>query len=154
MRVFVLKAKRLLAPIALITCCAVLIALGAIFPKQVSAQSAFSQKSLTGVETNDQRVKLLESFGLEVENAPREIVQVVIPRKFDQVYDAYNDLQKPLGLDLSPYRGKTVTRFTYAVTNSDEDGTVYANLLVYDSKLVGGDVSSADPNGFARSLTG
>lgn len=154
MRVLVFKPKRFAAPIALCMCFAVLIVLAAVLPRPSFSQAVISGNLYSRLDENDRRLKLLESFGLETEEVPYEVVQVTIPRKFDAVYEAYNDLQKPLGLDLSAYRGKTVKRYTYVVTNIPENGTVYANLLVSEDKLIGGDVSSADPSGFARSLAG
>ena len=74
---------------------------------------------------------------------------MTIPSEFDRVFVSYNELQKRQGLDLSKYKRKEMTRFTYIITNYPEyDGVVYANLLVYRNKVVGGDVCSADVNGF------
>ena len=40
-------------------------------------------------------------------------------------------------------------RYTYEVTNyPDAQGTVYANILIYRNKVIGGDVCSADVTGF------
>lgn len=59
------------------------------------------------------------------------------------------------GLDLSKYKRKDVTRYTYKITNyPDYDGTVYANILVYRGKVIGGDICSADVNGFVRGFDG
>ena len=155
MRVLVIRPRRLLGPIGLCACFAVLIALGALLPfAPKAAKQTLSKSAYTGLDTNEKRIKLLESFGLEPENAPKEVVQVTIPRKFDPVYEAYNDLQKPLGLDLKAYRGKTVLRYTYVVKNVESESTVLANLLLCDDALIGGDLSSADPSGLARPLSG
>ena len=60
-------------------------------------------------------------------------------------------MQKEQGLNLAKYKGKTVTRYTYKVTNyPDYEGTVYVSLLIYKNKVVGGDVCSADVNGFVH----
>ena len=65
----------------------------------------------------------------------------------------YNEIQKTQGLDLSRYRKKKVTRYTYEVTNyPDYAGTVYANLIVYRGRIVAADLSSADPSGFVRGV--
>ena len=40
-------------------------------------------------------------------------------------------------------------RYTYEVTNyEDYDGVVYANLIVYRGRVIGGDICSADVTGF------
>ena len=106
------------------------------------------------VKSADDRVNFLSQFGYTVESEPVESVEVTIPKEFDKVFAAYNELQKGEGLDLGRYKGKTVMRYTYKVTNyPGYSDPVYANLLVYKNKVVGGDVCSADPSGFAHGLT-
>ena len=40
-------------------------------------------------------------------------------------------------------------RYTYEVTNYEgAEGTVYANILVYRNRVIGGDICSADVTGF------
>ena len=82
-------------------------------------------------------------------------IDVELPRIFDAVYAKYNDVQKQQGLDLSKYKRKKVTRYTYEVTNYDGyEGTVYANVIVYRGRVVGGDLCSAAPDGFVCTLQG
>ena len=76
---------------------------------------------------------------------------VTIPREFDKVFAAYNEMQRGQGLDLSTYSGKTVERYTYTVTNYENyEGTVLANLLIYRGRVIGGDICSADTAGFVH----
>ena len=94
-------------------------------------------------------MSFLQQFGWEVEEEPEEEVKIRIPSDFDKVMNSYNELQKQGGLDLSKYRGKEVTRYTYKVTNyPDYDGTVLANVIVYKNRVIGGDVCSSDVSGF------
>ena len=91
----------------------------------------------------------LEQFGWSVESSPMESLTIRIPAQFDKVMNAYNELQKNQGLDLSRYKDKEVTRYTYRVTNyPDYSGTVYANVIVYKNKVIGGDICSSDVTGF------
>ena len=61
----------------------------------------------------------------------------------------YNEIQKSQGLNLEKYKGKDVIRFTFKVKNyTNSEGDVYANVLVYKKKVIGGDLCSADVNGF------
>ena len=107
-----------------------------------------------GVRTNEERVAFLKQYGWEVESEPQESTTVTIPREFDKVFAAYNELQRQEGLNLADYGGRTVERYTYRVVNYDGyDGTVLANLLVYRGRVIGGDVSSADSSGFMHGLT-
>ena len=62
------------------------------------------------ISSNDDRVQFLESFGWEVVTSPTESSQVRIPGESSQVFDRYNQLQKTMGYDLTPYAGKTVMR--------------------------------------------
>lgn len=103
------------------------------------------------IKTNEDRIKFLEQFGWKVTSEPLETEEVVIPSDFDKVFAGYNEIQKSQGLDLGKYRKKRLTRYTYEVTNYDGyDGTVYANLLIYKGRVVGGDICSADVGGFMQ----
>ncbi len=110
-------------------------------------------KSFQNIKTGEDCVRFLESYGWTVEAQPQQIAEVKIPAQFDAVYDKYNQLQKAEGLDLSKYRGKTVKRYTYVITNYDYEGTVYANLLLYKDCVIGADVCSANAKGFLHGLT-
>ena len=76
---------------------------------------------------------------------------MTVPDEFDKVYAAYNELQKAQGLNLTKYRGKDVTRYTMTIANyPGYAGTVYANVLVYRNRVIGGDICSADVAGFVH----
>ena len=106
------------------------------------------------IKTAGDRVQFLSQFGYVVEETPVEECEVTIPKEFDKVFAAYNELQKGEGLDLARYKGKKVMRYTYKITNYEGySEPVYANLLVYKNKVVVGDVCSAGPNGFAHGLS-
>ena len=119
-----------------------------------SAVSVNAEIDYTGIKTNDDRVKFLEQFGWQVESEPVDTVEVTIPESFYKIFSAYNEIQKRQGLDLSKYKKKNVTRYTYKITNYDGyEGTVYANIIVYRNKVIGGDVCSADIKGFMHGLS-
>ena len=72
-----------------------------------------------------------------------------MPSEFDRVFASYNEIQKRQGLDLTKYAGRKVMRYTYEITNYEgEEGKVYANILVYRNKVIGGDICSARVDGF------
>ena len=119
-----------------------------------SAVSADADIDYSGIKTNEDRVRFLEQFGWQVDPEAVESVEVTVPADFDKIFSAYNELQKSQGLDLSRYKKKNVMRYTYEITNYDGyNGTVYANILVYRNKVIGGDVCSADLKGFMHGLT-
>ena len=118
-----------------------------------AAASVNADIDYTGIKTNDDRIKFLSQFGWQVEQEPVEAIEVTVPESFDKIFSSYNEIQKRQGLDLSKYKKKNVTRYTYKITNYDGyDGTVYANILVYRNKVIGGDVCSADVKGFMHGL--
>ena len=140
----------LILSVALLTTLIVLVP--AYEPLSVSASETIR---FDKIKTNEDRVNFLVSLGWKVKEQPLEEVAVTIPDEFDAVFLEYNNLQKEMGLDLSRYKRKDVMRYTYQVENyPDYQGVVYANILVYKNKIIGGDVCSADVNGFVTSLKG
>ena len=108
----------------------------------------------SGIRAEEDRIAFLESLGIKVKAAaPVEKSSFVMPENFDRVLLGYNEIQKSQGLDLSKYAKKRVTRYTYEVEGYEGyEGTVYANLIIYRSRIIGCDISSADPNGFVEPL--
>ena len=105
------------------------------------------------IKTSEDRIEFLRQFGWEVDGVPVEEAEVTIPEEFDKVYRSYNELQKKQGFDLSKYHKKDAMRYTYRITNyPDYDGDVFANFIVYRGRVIGGDVCSADANGFIHGL--
>ena len=103
------------------------------------------------VKSPEDAVKFLSQFGYEVNPEPNATETVTIPSEFDKIFVGYNQIQKSQGLDLSRYKNKTVTRYTFTVKNyPDWDGTVYANVLIYKGRVIGGDICSADVSGFVH----
>ena len=74
-----------------------------------------------------------------------------IPNEFDMVYNNYNSIQKEAGYDLSPYRGKVCTMYTYEIYNHPF-GKCNANIIVYKGEIIGGDISSVNLDGFMTPL--
>ena len=100
------------------------------------------------LSNNDARVQFLKGFGWAVSSSPTESGQVRIPKENTEVYERYNALQKSQGYDLSQYAGKTVTRYVYKVTNyPGATEPVYATLLVYKNKVIGGDITDTGAKG-------
>lgn len=96
----------------------------------------------------------LAEQGWEVDPEPTGRMEVVVPAKFDQLYQSYNDIQKTQGFDLSRYKGETVTKYTFLVKNypQEPDG-VAANLLVYQGRLIAADLCSLELGGFLKGAT-
>ena len=103
--------------------------------------------------TDPQRRAFLASYGWELgEGTERGTVK--IPSEFDAVYENYNTLQLKQGFDLGKYAGKEVRRFQYEVINyPNYSGKIYANLLIYDEKIIGGDIYAAALDGFIHGFS-
>ena len=139
-----------------------LIALVAFVPTYVTAGSAdtsVGQVSSQTVSIKYDKIKteqdvanFLAQFGWQVEGKAIEVKDVTVPGEFDKVYAGYNQIQLAQGLDLTRYKGKDVTRYTFKVVNyPGYEGTVYANVLVFRKKVIGGDLCSAEiTNGFVQ----
>lgn len=99
--------------------------------------------------TNDDRVAYLASFGWSVDAQPKQSQQVKIPDSSEnKVFTRYNELQLSQGFDLTKYSGKEATRYVYEILNYPEaKEPVYASVLVYDGKIIGGDITDSAPNG-------
>lgn len=129
----------------------VLFVLVALIPTAGAAEVEAAAIRYDGVGENADRISFISQFGWQVDETPVETAQVTVPQEFDTVYLGYNELQKEQGLNLKKYQGKEVTRYTYQIKNyPDYEGTVYISLLVYRDHVIGGDVCSADVNGFVH----
>ena len=103
------------------------------------------------VSGNDARVKFLTDLGWEVSTSPTESGQVLIPEEQNQVFERYNALQKSQGYDLTQYAGKNVMRYVYKVNNyPNAIEPVYATLLVYKNKVIGGDITDTAAKGVVQ----
>ena len=100
-------------------------------------------------ETNSTNIKYINSCRWQVEERCADISYITIPEEFDKIFTGYNEIQKRQGLDLSKYKKKKVMRYTYEITNYEgEEGKVYANVIVYRNRVIGGDICSARADGF------
>lgn len=99
---------------------------------------------------NEERREFLARFGWETTAEPEETVAVSVPETLDGAYAEYAELQTSQGFSLESFRGKTLTRYTYGVTNYEgqPEGTVKANLLMSGTTVVGGDICSVLSDGF------
>lgn len=131
---------------------AVLIALIALVPTYADDGSeAVASYSYEKIKCEDDAEKFLAQFGWIVDATPLEVTEVTMPDEFDKIFAAYNEIQKRQGLDLAKYKRKKLTRYTFLVTNYENyDGRVLANVLVYRGNVVGGDICSADVDGFVH----
>lgn len=140
------KRKLLIAAAAVIAVIAALLFLGG-----GDSRPTASMTTAPAADTNDARVKFLTDLGWDVTASPAEAAEVKIPKDADEVFDRYNELQKSQGYDLSKYAGKKVMRYVYKINNyPDAKEPVYATLLVYKDRIIGGDITDTTPGGRVR----
>ena len=106
--------------------------------EQPPAQEAVSRR----VTDNKSRVEFISSFGWKPEEEPSSVGEVLIPQEFDDVLTQYNELQKAAGMDLTPYLGNTVKKYSYAISDYPGGGEAFATIYVYDGTVIAADVSS------------
>lgn len=136
--------KRTFAGITLVLSL-VLCGLAGRLPEGVNAMA------LPDGSTPQMRSAYLQELGWETENEQQD--SVLLPPEFTGVYRDYLALQRECGFDLIQLAGKTVERYRYDILNypTGENG-VQLDLLVYEGSIVGGDVRTAELNGFMHSL--
>lgn len=115
---------------------------------RISSPAVYEMKS------EAQRQAFLKEMGWEVSDEYDECKAVTIPKEFNEVYEKYNKLQKQQGFDLEDYKGKTAEVYTYSVKNygNKKAGGQGLILIVCEGQLVGGDVCSAELDGFMQGL--
>jgi hypothetical protein len=105
------------------------------------------------LSTTADQVEFLAQCGYTVSSEPVRTQEVRIPEEFNDVYTQYNALQQSQGFDLTKYQGKSVMQYVYLVEDYPDQGEpVYATLLLYKNKLIGGDLSRGGTDGFLKPL--
>lgn len=137
---------------ALVLLCGTAFAVGSLGAEH-SVGAAASAVAPKKVKTNEDRIAYLESCGWQVNPEPVAVEELLIPEEFDETYTEYLALQESQGFDLTKYCGKRVKRYAYEIVNypTGEVG-VQAALLIYKNEVVGGEVLSAQLNGFLHGL--
>jgi hypothetical protein len=124
-------------------------------PAGTDGEEAVQVISYEKVKSAEDAARFLSQFGWEVNLSDVEEVGAKLPSVFDKILTAYNELQMRQGLNLSKYKNKEITRYTFVVTNyPGVEGTVLANVLVYRNRVIGGDLCSADMTGFVTGFDG
>lgn len=109
------------------------------------------------IKSDEDRLRYIEGLGWKVaDEQPCEVIEVRIPEEFDEVYTAYNEMQKAAGYDLEKYQGKRVKRWSFYLADfmGKPENTVKINLLEYKNKIIGGDICETAADGFLYGLKG
>lgn len=105
---------------------------------------------LTAIDgsTHEKRAHYIKSLGYEINEKDITSKETVIPSEFGEVYSNYNKIQRQAGFDLSDYKGKNVTVYTYPLWENNKN----LNLIVYEGKIIGGDVCDTAFDGEMKPL--
>ena len=107
----------------------------------VGMASTIRLKKIDG-STNALRTEYLKRLNIGVDDSAVSHKEIIIPEKFTDIFDEYNKLQKKSGFDLSKYKGKTVTLYSYPIIGSDKS----AELLVNKDSIIGGSINPNELN--------
>ena len=135
---------------------AVCLLVGIMTASGADSVSAMSQGTyrFSDVSTKEERLEFLMQFGIRVSADSETEESFSMPETLDRVLLSYNEIQKSQGLDLSGYCRKKVQRYTYTVENYKQTGIpVYANVIVYRHRVIGGDISAMGEGGFVLPFT-
>lgn len=154
MFVFSVKSKHI--KVGLLVLFVIVTAISLFVLARDSKETAKDDGASIKASTHEERMSFLSQYGLEVDEEPAEVTEVIIPAEFDATYNAYNEIQKKQGFDLLPFAGMRVKRWTYTVKNYpgyENSNAIRANVLVYDGIVVGGDVCSVELDGFMHGFS-
>ena len=121
-----------------------------------SQQTAKTNELNVKATTHEERMQFISLFGWEVDEEPVQIKEVILPTELNDVYTAYNEIQKLQGFDLNDFAGERVKCWTYVVKNYEgyeNQDCIHINILVYDGKVIGGDISSVRIDGFMHGFS-
>lgn len=103
------------------------------------ARATAAAASGNTVKSTEDMANFLLGYGVEVDVGTAQVLQVTIPKKFDDSFKAFNEVIQACGMDLSQYKGKMVEKWVLQSPNRTvENQTAYAVLLVKNAKVIGG----------------
>ncbi|MEG1942366.1 MAG: DUF4830 domain-containing protein, partial [Angelakisella sp.] len=103
--------------------------------------------------SEEERVEWLQSLGWQVEEQSETAIAVTIPQEFDEIYSQYAIMQRKGGFHLERHKGKTATKYCYAITNyGDGSEAAVASILQRGDRVIAADLSSARLGGFLKPL--
>ncbi len=146
------RGRLALGALGVAVACAAAVVLAGLLGSSTAAAST-NRPSPKGVKTAEDRVAYLEGYGWLVNPEPIAVEELLIPKEFDETYNEYLELQTSQGFDLTKYQGKRVKRYAFEILNYPTGETgVQAGILVYKNTVIGGEVLSAQLNGFLHGL--
>lgn len=98
--------------------------------------------------THQNRMMYIKSLNIDVDEEAVSVKETVIPEDFGEVYNKYNEIQKKAGFDLTPFKGREVTVYSYPLKNQKQTLT----LIVCEDIIIGGDIADIKIDGEMKPL--
>ena len=98
--------------------------------------------------THENRMTYIKSLNVDVDEDAVSVKETVIPEDFGDVYTKYNEIQKKAGFDLTSFKGKEVTVYSYLLKNQKQTLT----LIVCEDCIIGGDIADIKIDGEMKPL--
>ncbi len=122
--------------------CAAALAAGAAGLYSLTGQDAVETAASPAAElkiTGAQDVQtFFAGYGVQVDPSAAEVSQVKVPRKWDDSFEAFHDVVRQSGLDLSKCKNRTVDKWMVPVpAMAAENEQTYAVVLVYREQARG-----------------
>jgi len=147
MKFYIIKKIDLIVTLSGILCLLVF-----IFTLTLYSSSSASVFTTSICNSNEDRIKFLESFGWVVESEPYTVTNAIIPLEFDDTLNEYNSIQIAQGYDITKYSGCTVKKITYKILNYPNNETAYTTLYLYQNTVIAGDVYTVGISGKMQGL--
>ncbi len=103
-------------------------------------------------ETVGDRVEYVKKQGYTAVTDSETQKTILIPKEFNSVYTAYNEIQISANFDLSRYRGCGAQLYTYKLDKFGDIKEAKVNLIVYRDKIIGGDITTLEKGGLCLPL--
>lgn len=111
--------------------------------------AAFAFSSYSSTSEAELCKSFIEALGYRPEEKPFDKADIQIPEGFGSVFENYRALNSEAGFDLLPLRGAKVTRYSFYL---EGDEPLYANILIKDKKICGGDICNPALSGYMLPL--
>lgn len=154
MFVVTVNKKKIVKVLAAVVC---VVAVGAVgigvkgfFSKNTDVSA---QPKKLKLSTTQEMVKYIEDKGFAADIQTAEIIEVEIPKKFDENFDNFNEkIKQTDGLSLEKYKGDKVSKWTFDLIDYGKDEKkAVAVLLIKKEKLIGAYILE-QPQGIAMAM--
>ncbi len=104
-----------------------------------SEESTLEVAAIANIEMSSAQdlVTFLQGYGVETDVATATVSAVTVPQKWDESFEAFNEVIKESSLTLEKHKGKQVDKWSLLIpSQSTEESKMYAVVLVHENKAV------------------